>query len=236
MFAVSTEFSFYYIAAAFRAFSKHFLHRSKQRLLIVTDTVVGLHQLPHHIFNAIHELLHGVFAFFNQSQRILPICCKLRGFYHIRQNSNELHPVLGGKHLLFLPFHKTVFDQLFNNVSSGGRCAKSFAFHLIAHILCSGTFHRRKQAVLGKMFGRLREMLCYLCLDNWKRHAFRKLRQFLLFLILICFFYPVGTFQCCFKFFPPVLQNRFSGYMKAVTTAGKLCFYRFIQLLFPGCT
>ena len=29
-----------------------------------------------------------------------------------------------------------------------------------------------------------------------------------------------------------VLQNRFSGYMKAVTTAGKLCFYRFIQLLF----
>ena len=60
--------------------------------------------------------------------------------------SQVLFSIVCRDHLFLLPFYKPVFDQLFDDVRSGGVSAKPFAFHIIAHILYTGTLHCRKQA------------------------------------------------------------------------------------------
>ena len=142
--AVRSKFSLDHISTTFRAFSKGFLCAlisSKHGFLFVTNAVISLHKVLYHIRNSIHKFLHGILALCYKGKGIFPISSKFRGLHHIRKHRNQLHSILCWDHLLFLTLHKTVLYQLFNDVRSGGRCAKSFTLHIISHILTSGSLH-----------------------------------------------------------------------------------------------
>ena len=145
--AVRSKFSLDHISTTFRAFAKHFLSApacTKHGFLLITDTVVCLYKVTYHSFNAGHKLLCGNFAFRYQCKLIFPVSSQFRRFYYIRKYRDQLHSVLCRNHLLFLTLYESVFYQFFNNVSSGGRCIKSFSLHFVTHIFCSGSLHGRQ--------------------------------------------------------------------------------------------
>ena len=111
--------------------------------------MISFYEVTYHGFNPRHKLFCSNFSFGYQSKLILPVSGQFRRFYYIWKYRYQLHSVLCRNHLLFLTLYESVFYQFFNNVSSGGRCAKSFSLHFIAHILCSGSLHGGQQAVLG---------------------------------------------------------------------------------------
>ena len=199
--------------------------------------MIGLYKITYHSFNLRHKLFCSNVSFRYQSKLILPVSSQFRRFYYIRKYRDQLHSILCRNHLLFLTLYESVFYQFFNNVSSGGRCAKSFSLHFIAHILCSGSLHGGQQAVLSVMFWRLCEMLGNLCLLHCNHHALTKLRQLLFFLcirFILCGF--IGIFEEILKFLPSIFPHFLAGYLKYSIVAGNHCLCGIINVLLPGRT
>src|SRR5699024_11304072 len=56
--------------------------------------------------------------------------------------------------LITLTLQKTDANQLLNDTGTGRRRSQTFALHLIRHFVRSGSFHSRKQRILGKVVDR----------------------------------------------------------------------------------
>ena len=54
--------------------------------------------------------------------------------------------------LITLTLQKTDANQLLNDTGTGRRRSQTFALHLIRHFVRTGSFHSRKQSILGKVF------------------------------------------------------------------------------------
>ena len=54
--------------------------------------------------------------------------------------------------LIAFTLQKTDAHQLLNDTGTGCRSSQTFALHLIRHFVRTGSFHRRKQCILGKVF------------------------------------------------------------------------------------
>ena len=79
-------------------------------------------------------------------------------------------------------------------------------------------------------------MLADIRLHVLKGLSLCKLRQLLFFGAFFFLYGLKGTLESILKIFPAVMRDRFTGSMKSMTAAGKLCLYRFIQMFFPRST
>ena len=75
-----------------------------------------------------------------------------------RQNGDKGHRIFRGHELhsflTLFSLQKAGGHQLFQNPGAGGRGSQTFSLGILRHIFLPGSFHRRKQRILGEMFGR----------------------------------------------------------------------------------
>ena len=54
--------------------------------------------------------------------------------------------------LIAFTLQKTDTNQLLNDTGTGRRRSQTFSLDILRHFICTGSFHRRKQCILGKVF------------------------------------------------------------------------------------
>ena len=54
--------------------------------------------------------------------------------------------------LIALTLQKTNANQLLNDTCTGRRSSQTFSLDILRHFICTGSFHSRKQRILGKVF------------------------------------------------------------------------------------